>query len=403
MKYSIEDIKKRVDEIYDSVVSFRRDIHENPELSEEEVRTSAKIAEKLTSLGIKYESNIAGYGISALIEGKNKEHGIGIRADMDALPIFENNGLAYSSKNPGVMHACGHDIHTSILLGTAEILSEIQDELPGSVRLLFQPSEETIGGAKQMIDAGCLHNPELKSILGLHVETTVPVGKVEFIPGPMNAASCEFYVTVSGKSCHGAHPNDGVDALVAACDMVGTIQTIITRRIDPADPALVTVGRFNSGTKNNIVAGDAKFSGIIRTLNLENRELIKTQIKQICEGISASYGASCQVEFHDSYPSLENDYHLCDLMTEATNEILGPGNIMIKNKPSMGADDFAYFCHGTRGFYYNIGTYNPQIDPEGYPIHSDKFNPDEECIKVGILTQVAGVLKILEEESKEWK
>ena len=402
MKYSIEDIKKRVDEIYDSVVSFRRDIHENPELSEHEVRTSAKIAEKLTALGINYQSNIAGHGISALIEGKNKEYGVGIRADMDALPICENNGLTYSSKNPGIMHACGHDIHTAILLGTAEILSEIQDELPGCVRLLFEPSEETIGGAKQMIDAGCLNNPKIKSVLGLHVETTVPVGKVEFIPGPMNAASCEFYVTVTGKSCHGAHPNDGVDSLVAACDMVGTIQTIITRRVDPSDPALVTIGQFNSGTKNNIIAGEAKFSGIIPRLNLANRELIKTQIKQICQGISASYGASCEVEFHDSYPSLENDFDLYKIMTDAANEALGHENILIKNKPSMGADDFSYFCHGTRGFYYNIGTFNPQIDPEGHPIHSDKFNPDEECIKFGILTQVAGVLKILEEESKEW-
>ena len=402
MKYSIEDIKKRVDEIYDSVVSFRRDIHENPELSEHEVRTSAKIAEKLTALGINYQSNIAGHGISALIEGKNKEYGVGIRADMDALPICENNGLTYSSKNPGIMHACGHDIHTAILLGTAEILSEIQDELPGCVRLLFEPSEETIGGAKQMIDAGCLNNPKIKSVLGLHVETSVPVGKVEFIPGPMNAASCEFYVTVTGKSCHGAHPNDGVDSLVAACDMVGTIQTIITRRVDPSDPALVTIGQFNSGTKNNIIAGEAKFSGIIRTLNLANRELIKTQIKQICQGISASYGASCEIEFHDIYPSLENDYDLYKIMTDAANEALGHENIVIKNKPSMGADDFSYFCYGTRGFYYNIGTFNPQIDPECHPIHSDKFNPDEECIKVGILTQVAGVLKILEEESKEW-
>ncbi len=402
MIYNKEKLKERIDEIYASVVDFRRDIHMHPELSEEESRTAAKIQEKLTDLGISFDANVAGYGVSALIEGKNKEHAVAVRADMDALPIVEKSNVDFASKNEGVMHACGHDIHTAILIGTAEILSEIKDKLPGSVRLLFEPSEETIGGAKQMIDAGCLNNPKVNSVLGLHVETTVPVGMVEFIPGPMNAASCEFYVTVNGVSCHGAHPSNGVDAIVAGCSMVSNIQSIITRRVNPVEPALITIGRFHSGTKNNIVAGEAEFSGIIRTLNLENRELIKSQIKQICEGTAAAYGATCDVVFHDSYPSLENDYTLLDWITESTEEVLGRENIMKKDKPSMGADDFSYFCHGTRGFYYNIGTWNKEKEEVSYPIHSDKFNPDEECIKIGILTQVAGILKILEEESKTW-
>ena len=402
MIYNKEKLIKRVDEIYDSVVAFRRDLHMNPELSENEVRTSKKIQDTLDKLGISYDANVAGHGVSALIEGKNKDHAVAIRADMDALPIFEKSGVSFASREDGIMHACGHDIHTAILMGSAQILSEIKDQLPGSVRLLFEPSEETIGGAKQMIDAGCLNSPKVDSVLGLHVETTVPVGMVEFIPGPMNAASCEFYVTVNGVSCHGAHPTNGVDAIVAGCAMVGNIQSIITRRIDPVDPALVTIGRFNSGTKNNIVAGEAKFSGIIRTLNLENRELIKSQIKQICENTAAAYGATCDVEFHDSYPSLENDYTLLGWIKESTLDILGPEKITTKDKPSMGADDFSYFCHGTRGFYYNIGTWNKDKEETTYPIHSDRFNPDEECIKVGMLTQVAGVLKILEEESKTW-
>ena len=402
MIYNKEELIKRVDEIYDSVVDFRRDLHMHPELSEQESRTASKVQEKLTALGISFDANVAGYGVSALIEGKNKKHAVGLRADMDALPILEKSGADFASKTEGVMHACGHDIHTAILVGVAEILSEIKDSLPGSVRLIFEPSEETIGGAKQMIDAGCLENPKVDSVLGLHVETTVPVGKVEFIPGPMNAASCEFYVTVKGKSCHGAHPSNGVDAIVCGCDMVGSIQTIITRRINPVDPALITIGRFHSGTKNNIIAGEAEFSGIIRTLNLENRELIKSQIKQICEGTAAAYGATCEVVFHDSYPSLENDYTLLEWITESTEEIIGRENITKKDQPSMGADDFSYFCHGSRGFYYNIGTWNKEKECTSYPIHNDQFNPDEECIKTGILTMVAGVLKILEEESKTW-
>ena len=402
MIYNKEELKKRVDEIFDSVVEFRRDLHMYPELSENESRTATKVQEKLTSLGISFDANVAGHGVSALIEGKNKEHAVAVRADMDALPILENSGAEFSSKNEGVMHACGHDIHTAILIGTAEILSEMKDSLPGSVRLLFEPSEETIGGAKQMIDAGCLENPKVNSVLGLHVETTVPVGKVEFIPGPMNAASCEFYVTVKGKSCHGAHPSNGVDAIVCGCDMVGSIQTIITRRIHAVEPALITIGRFHSGSKNNIVAGEAEFSGIIRTFNLKNRELIKSQIKQICEGIASAYGATVEVVFHDSYPSLENDYTLLDWITESTEEIIGYENITKKDQPSMGADDFSYFCHGTRGFYYSIGTLNEEKPETVHPIHSEFFNPDEKCIKTGILTQVAGILKILEEESKTW-
>ena len=402
MIYSKDKLIKRVEEIYDSVVEFRRDLHMHPEVSENEVRTALKIQEKLSNLGIHFDANVAGHGVSALIEGKNKEHAVAVRADMDALPIFEKAEIEFASKTEGVMHACGHDIHTAILIGTAEILSEIKDQLPGSVRLLFEPSEETIGGAKQMIDAGCLENPKVNSVLGLHVETTVPVGMVEFIPGPMNAASCEFYVKVKGQSCHGAHPSNGVDAIVCGCDLVGSIQSIITRRVDPVDPALITIGRFHSGTKNNIIAGEAEFSGIIRTLNIENRELIKTQIKQICEGIAAAYGATCEIVFQDSYPSLENDYTLLEWITESTEEVIGKTNIVMKNKPSMGADDFSYFCHGSRGFYYNIGTWNKERHDSSYPIHSDKFNPDEECIKTGILTQVAGILKILEEESKTW-
>ena len=402
MIYNNEELKKRVDEIYDSVVAFRRDLHMHPELSEQESRTAAKVCEKLDSLGIPYDAKVAGHGVSALIEGKNKDHAVGVRADMDALPILEKSGVEFASNTEGVMHACGHDIHTAILIGTAEILSEMKDDLPGSVRLLFEPSEETIGGANQMIEAGCLENPKVDSVLGLHVETSVPVGKVEFIPGPMNAASCEFYVTVNGKSCHGAHPSNGVDAIVAGCSMVGQLQSIITRRINPVEPALITIGRFHSGTKNNIIAGEAEFSGIIRTLNLENRELIKSQIKQVCEGTAAAYGATCEVVFHDSYPSLENDYTLLDWITESTEEVIGKENILTKNQPSMGADDFSYFCHGSRGFYYNIGTWNKDKEGSSYPIHSDRFNPDEECIKTGILTQVAGILKILEEESKTW-
>ena len=229
MKYSIEEIKSRVDEIIDEVVAFRRELHMHPELSEQEAETAGRIQTRLETLGIDFIPNVAGYGVVGTIYGQNKDKAVGIRADIDALPIAEQTDFDYKSQIPGVMHACGHDIHTAILYGTAKILSEMKDQLPGSVKLFFQPSEETVGGAKQMIDQGCLSNPDVKSVIGLHVESTIPAGSVLFTPGPMNAASCEFYVTVEGKSCHGAHPDHGIDPLIPACNMVTALQSVITR------------------------------------------------------------------------------------------------------------------------------------------------------------------------------
>ncbi|MBR5315595.1 MAG: amidohydrolase [Firmicutes bacterium] len=397
----MDKIKSRVDEIFDEVVAFRRELHMHPELSEEESGTATRIQEKLEAIGVACKTGVAGHGVVGTIYGQNKDHAVGIRADIDALPIDEQTAFEFKSQVPGIMHACGHDIHTAILYGTAKILSEIKDDLPGSVKLFFQPSEETVGGAKPMIDEGCLQNPDVKSVLGLHVESTIPAGSVMFTPGPMNAASCEFYVTVNGKSCHGAHPDAGVDPLVPACNMVTALQSIITRRLDPAETGLITVGQFHSGTKNNVIPGETKFSGIIRTLNLANRNLIKAEIEKTCTGIAMAHGATCTVEFHDSYPSLENDDQLFDWVKTVSAELLGDDKIHVVAKPSLGADDFSYFCHESRGLYYMIGT-GLTDGRESFPIHSEFFNPDEECIRVGILTEVAAALKILQEESQTW-
>lgn len=401
MTYDIQELQAKVDDIFAQVVTLRRQLHMHPELSEHEVNTSQLIQNELAKLEIPYQSDIAGHGICATIYGKDKSHGVGLRADMDALPLTEMTDVPFKSKEPGVMHGCGHDIHTAILLGTARILNEMKEDLSGSVQLLFQPSEETIGGAGQMIGAGCLENPRVSSVIGLHVDTAVDAGCVQFIPGTMNAASCEFYVTVTGKSCHGAHPSEGIDSLLASCTMISSLQSIITRKIDPAEAALITVGQFHSGTKNNIISGESKFSGIIRTLNMENRSFMKEQIEEICKSTARAYGASCSVEFHDSYPSLENDDQLLAWIKPVCEEVLGKDHVLLCTKPSLGADDFAYFCHGTRGLYYNIGARRPG-EKNAYPIHNNRFNPDEACIKTGILTEVLAVLTVLKEESRQW-
>lgn len=401
MNYDTTLLKELTEEIYPEAVAFRRRLHMNPELSEHEVQTAAAICERLDSMGIEYTSELAGHGISAVIYGKNREHGVGIRADMDALPLSEEVDVPFKSQNPEVMHACGHDIHTAILLGTASVLNSIKDILPGSVRLFFQPSEETVGGARQMIESGCMKLPRIESVIGLHVDTDIDVGKAEFIPGYMNAASTEFSVTVTGKSCHGAHPTDGIDALLPACAMVTALQSIITRRIDATKAALITVGAFRSGTKGNIVSGEAVFSGIIRSFETEIITSLKENLRTLCESVAQAYGAECQVNFTDSYPSLRNDDFLLNLSVAASKSVLGENNVEISEKRSLGADDFAYFCHSSRGLYYNIGARHLG-EKNAYPIHSNRFNPDEGCIRVGILSETAAVLKILEEESKTW-
>lgn len=398
MKYTCEEIKNKVNAVYDEVIALRRHLHMHPELSEQEYETSAFICEQLDKMNISYEKDIAGCGISAVIYGKDKTKGVALRADIDALPIEEKVKIPFKSKNPNIMHACGHDIHTAILLGAAKILNDMKENLPASVRLLFQPSEETIGGANQMIEAGCLKEPAISAVLGLHVDSGTDAGSVEFIPGSMNAACSEFVVTVKGKSCHGAHPNDGIDALLPACTMVSSLQSIITRRIDPAESVLITVGKFNSGTKENIVSGEAVFSGTMRALDMKNMDKLRNYLKELCEGIAASYGASCEISFSGSYPTLENDPQLFDWVKGTAEEVLGKDKVKLTVKPSLGADDFAFFCHESRGLYYNIGVRKPG-DTFAHPIHSEFFNPDEECIRTGMLVQVASVLKILEEEA----
>ena len=264
------DIKKRIDEIYDEIVEIRRDLHMHPELSQNEVRAAEKISAYLQGLDIDYRCNVAGNGIVAWIEGKKKceikkqFRGVGIRADIDALPVNEMCDIDFKSVNEGVMHACGHDVHTAVMLGSAKILKEMENEFCGAVKFFFQPAEETVGGAERMIKEGCLRNPDVDAVIGLHVAPLVASGDIEFCRGKMNAASTEFEILVHGQSCHGAHPDDGVDPIVVASHIVTGLQSIISRNLSPANPGVITVGKFHSGTANNIIPETAVLSGIIR-------------------------------------------------------------------------------------------------------------------------------------------
>lgn len=407
MNISYEKIKSLVSEVTPRIIDIRHDIHSHPELSEQEVRTAGLIQAELDRLGIPYISEVAGHGVKAVIAGEAggnaseaDEAGVNavaIRADMDALPINEKTNFDFKSQTDGVMHACGHDIHTSILLGTANVLTALAADgykLPQPVVLLFEPAEETRGGAMYMIDEGCLENPHVGSVLGLHIEPSVDVGKLEFIPGTMNAASTEFTVTVKGKSCHGASPFKGIDPLLPACNMVSSLQSIITRHIHPVDAALITVGKFNSGTAGNIIPDESTFKGIIRVLDMKNRTLIKDELTKLCNGIAEAYGATCSVEYKDSYPTLVNDDELLEKISADMQEKLGEENILINPKSSLGADDFAYFCHASKGLYFNLGSHTPGTPYQA--LHSAELRADEGCISLGILSEVLAILKIME-------
>lgn len=394
MYFDLEEIKAQMEQVGEEVLAFRRDLHMHPELSEHEIRTEEKICSRLDALQIPYQRGVAGHGVCAVIRGTTADRTVGIRADIDALPVAEQTGLAYASLNPGVMHACGHDMHTAILLGTAAVLKQNADTLPGTVKLFFQPSEETIGGAKQMIDAGCLEGPHVENVIALHVDPMTDLGKLKFTKGCMNAATTEMELTVRGKACHGAHPDTGIDVLPPACSIVAALQTIVSRNLAPTTPAVVTVGTFQSGTAKNVISGEAKLGGTIRALDLDVMAYLKERVQKIAVDTAEAYGASCEVFFEDSYPPLQNSDELSALLLPAMEEVFGTENILRNEIPSLGADDFSYFTQTCRGLYFDLGTHDPRSD-EYFPLHSEYFAPQEEAVKVGMLAELTAVYTIL--------
>ena len=394
MYFDLDKIKEQVEQVYEEVLAFRRDLHMHPELSEQEIRTEEKICSRLDALQIPYQRGVAGHGVCAVIRGTTADRTVGIRADIDALPVAEQTELAYASLNLGVMHACGHDMHTAILLGTAAILKQNADTLPGTVKLFFQPSEETIGGAKQMIDAGCLEDPHVENVIALHVDPMTDLGKLKFTKGCMNAATTEMELTVRGKACHGAHPDTGIDVLPPACSIVAALQTIVSRNLAPTTPAVVTVGTFQSGTAKNVISGEAKLGGTIRALDLDVMAYLKKRVQKIAVDTAEAYGTSCEVFFEDSYPPLRNSDELSALLLPAMEEVFGTENILRNEIPSLGADDFSYFTQTRRGLYFDLGTHDPCSD-EYFPLHSEHFAPQEEAVKVGMLAELTAVYTIL--------
>lgn len=393
---TVQNVRTSVDRIFDEIVALRRDIHAHPDLSEQETRTMELVSNYLSKLGIPHETNVGGHGVVAIIGDPAAKLAVAIRADMDALPIQENTGLPYASQIPGVMHACGHDIHTAALLGTAKILKELETQLPGAVKLFFQPAEETIGGAKPMIAAGCLQNPPVKHLIGFHVDPSLPLGKVKFSPGVRSASSSNVTINVKGRSSHGAQPEDGVDAILAASHIVTALQSVSSRIVSPTEPIVLTIGKFVGGTKSNIVAGEVKMEGTLRTLSLQTLDSVKKHIRTIAQSTAEIYGATAEVDIFDKYHPVVNNADITFRIKKVTEDTLGAENVLVAEKPILTSEDVSFFLDEVPGTFFDIGTTvlgfeHPQV------LHSGYFSPDEESLRIAIQLEVLSAWMLLKE------
>lgn len=363
-------IKELAGSVSEWATGCRRHLHQHPELSYQEQATSEFIAAELRQLGYEPQTGIGGYGIKAVLQGdKGPGRTIALRADIDALPIKEQTGLPFASVTDGVMHACGHDVHTAVLLGAARALKELQSELRGQVVLIFQPGEESApGGASLMIKDGVLENPHVDAIFGLHVLPAMTVGRMAFGDGPRMAAPDEFDLTIHGKGGHGAHPYATVDPVYVACQVVNALQGVVSRNINPFDPVVLTVGSIHSGSKHNIIPGEAVLQGTVRTMSQTVREQVLHRLREVADGVCAAHGATAALHVRTGYPVLVNSPAETHLARAAATSALGASSVSVM-EPSMGAEDFAFYLQERPGSFGRLGAAAPD-DRERAGLHT---------------------------------
>ena len=381
-----EKIKLLSVQLFDKVNTYRRHIHAYPELSYQEVNTMNYVSEQLTKLGIEHTTKVGDTGIVAIIRGEQHakdDHAIGLRADMDALPIHEENDVPYKSTVDGVMHACGHDVHTSILLGAAEIIQALRNELPCPVKILFQPGEEkNPGGATYMIRDGALKNPTVTEMYALHVFPDMPVGKVGFKEGIYMASCDEIYITIHGKGGHGATPHECIDPILIGANIVTQMQQIVSRKCDPKIPCVLSFGHFEALGATNVIPSKAYLKGTFRTMDEPWRAEALQLIEQTANDLAHAAGGSATVEISKGYPYLENDPKVTAKMRSAAQLFLGEQNV--EELPiRLTAEDFSYYSQEIPVCFFRLGVRN---EAEGitYGVHHPKFNIDEEALIVGM-------------------
>ena len=375
-------------DIKDELIEIRRTLHQYPELGFEETNTSKFIKDFLRKEGIQFKE-FAGTGVCGIIEGtkegENKKV-IGLRADIDGLPMQDKKSCSYSSKVSGKMHACGHDGHTTVLLGVAKLLNKNRDKFNGTVKLIFEPAEETTGGAPVMIEEGVLTNPTVDVMCGLHVEETLDVGMIMVRRGTVNAASNPFNITIKGSGGHGAYPDTAIDPIVMAAHVVTSLQSIVSREIKPVNPSVVTIGSIHGGTAQNIIPSEVKLSGIIRTMTNEDREFAKIRLKEIVNGVCTTFRGSAEIEIEESYPCLYNDDNMVKILEDSAKNVIGAENVKVQKNPKLGVESFAYFANKVPSVFYFLGIRNEE---KGiiHPAHNSLFDIDEDALPIGVAIQ----------------
>ncbi|MEM0021377.1 MAG: M20 family metallopeptidase [Fervidicoccaceae archaeon] len=367
-------------ELSEEIIRWRRDFHMYPELGYEERRTSQIVAQKLRDWGYDVKTNVGETGIIATMRGSG-EGAIALRADMDALPIEEVEGREYRSRIPGKMHACGHDAHTAMLLGSARILSSLKQELRSTIRLIFQPAEEGGNGALKMIEGGALEDPEVDVIFGIHVWSDLASGKIGIRDGPLLASTGDFRITVRGKGGHGAHPDQTVDPIVASAAVILALQSIVSRNIDPFDSAVITVGAVEGGRAFNVIPESVLMRGTYRALTVETREKLKKRIRETAEKVSEAFGATAHVELMDVTPPTINEPRASSVARKVAAALFGEESVVIP-RPSMGGEDFSFYLEKVPGSFILLGTGNP-AKGTNVPHHSPSFDVDEEVLYMG--------------------
>lgn len=378
-----EKVKSLSEKYFEDILAIRRHIHAHPELSFQEHNTARFIEEKLSAFGIAGVQRIGKTGITFCLHGKERGKTIALRADIDALPIQEANDIPYKSIHDGVMHACGHDVHTASLLGAARILNQLKDEFKGTIKFIFQPGEEkSPGGASILIKEGILKNPAPSTILGQHVMPLIPEGKVGFRKGKYMASADEIYLTVKGKGGHAAMPEYFVDPIAIASQIIVSLQQVVSRMANPKIPSVLSFGKISGGIVNNVIPDEVKIDGTFRTFDEEWRKKALDRIKEMATAIASAMGGSCEVEFAPGYPFLKNDEAYTDRNIEAAKYYLGEENVVALDL-WMAAEDFAFYSHEIPGCFYRLGTRN---ESEGIisGVHTPTFNIDEKALKTGM-------------------
>jgi amidohydrolase len=392
-------IRTASDELYPSLVECRRWFHAHPELSNRELETGAEVARRLREMGYEPLTGIAGHGVVAVLKGGKPGPVVAWRSDMDALPIEEAVDVPWRSGNPGVMHACGHDVHMAVGLGVAELLMDMREDVAGTVMFLFQPAEEGApqgeeGGATLMLTEGVFDDPRPSAVFGLHVMPNHEVGTVAWGSGPFMASADRFAITVIGRMTHGSAPQDGIDAIWVGAQVVDALQGIVAREIDSRRPVVLSVGTFNAGSRFNIIAGSAELTGTVRTLDADAQDHTEAAMRRIVAGVCEAHRASCKVTYDRVTPMVVNDPALTRQAVAALRELLGD-EAVLEIEPVMAAEDFAEYARVVPGFFFFLGVGNEAKGWTSY-VHTPTFQPDEEAIPVGVRAATTVLLDALE-------